>query len=138
MPFLIVHHLTAPPLPLFVGYQQHDAHEFLTAVLDTLRSALRMWAIDLSSLGACSTLNNPNHDFVSNNFQGNTLSTLTCKCCGNHRSVTEPYLCLSLPLQLEPGRVSPVIRENVSPVLYDPRLMLYWHSYFVRRAGAAF
>jgi hypothetical protein len=83
------------------------------ALLDTLRSALKSWGTTLTGLGAPAEHNDV--DVVTRNFQGKMTSKLTCECCGDSRSVEESFLGLSLPLELDEGRISPLLGARVSP-----------------------
>jgi len=97
------------------SYRMHDAHEFYSALLNELQTSLQTFFRHLHELGAPE----PTKDPITAHFQGQMHSQLTCQCCGTSRSQPEAYFCLSLPLHLEGGRISPLVGARVSPVSSD-------------------
>ncbi|EOA39587.1 hypothetical protein CARUB_v10008214mg [Capsella rubella] len=79
--------------PQFRGYDQHDSHELLRCLLDSLsteESALRKKRGD-SDNDQISTL-------IDSVFGGETSSIVSCMECGHSSKVYEPFLDLSLPV----------------------------------------
>ena len=68
--------------PAFANFLQHDAHEALNALLDTLHE-------DLQENG---------ESFISKIFYGKIKSTLTCSVCHKQTATMETFMILSLPL----------------------------------------
>ncbi|CAF1427579.1 unnamed protein product [Adineta ricciae] len=74
--------------PQFIGYAQHDAHEFLIALLDALQDEMtKKFAADVSASSIIKKL-----------FNVETISQVTCEACGKTGEGTESMKFLSLPL----------------------------------------
>jgi hypothetical protein len=68
-------------MPLFSGYDQHDAQEFLNLLLDKVGAELPEKPTVIDYL-----------------FRGKTVSRLTCLACQNVKNVDEKMYILSLPI----------------------------------------
>ncbi|KAL5006311.1 hypothetical protein ScPMuIL_015117 [Solemya velum] len=81
-------------IPVFKGYAQHDAQEFLCELLDKIQNELN----HVSSMKT--TIIKPEavlmSDIVNYSFQGKLISQVTCKSCGNISNTFEPFMDLSL------------------------------------------
>ncbi|OLL24630.1 Ubiquitin carboxyl-terminal hydrolase 2 [Neolecta irregularis DAH-3] len=77
--------------PIFQGYQQQDAQEFLHCVLNRLHTEM--------STTQHSTI-------ITNLFQGELWNEITCKKCGNVSVKSDPFLDLSLDI---PEHLNPAI-----------------------------
>ncbi|XP_010484338.1 PREDICTED: ubiquitin carboxyl-terminal hydrolase 2-like isoform X2 [Camelina sativa] len=79
--------------PQFRGYDQHDSHELLRCLLDSLgteESALRKKRGDSD--------NDQKSTLIDSVFGGETSSIVSCMECGHSSKVYEPFLDLSLPV----------------------------------------
>ncbi|KAL3883146.1 hypothetical protein ACJMK2_029439 [Sinanodonta woodiana] len=106
--------------PMFKGNQQHDSHELLRHLLDSMRSE----EIKRGQLGVLKYFKlkenvNPQkvdddtkmkvrqygrqvkHTFVDSLFGGCLISTVTCEECKHISQILEPFLDLSLPVMEE-------------------------------------
>uniref|UniRef100_A0A1J3IQ99 Ubiquitin carboxyl-terminal hydrolase n=1 Tax=Noccaea caerulescens TaxID=107243 RepID=A0A1J3IQ99_NOCCA len=91
--------------PQFRGYDQHDSHELLRCLLDSLsteESAFRKKRGVDEKLEAKSTL-------IESVFGGETSSIVSCMECGHSSKVYEPFLDLSLPV---PFKKSPPKKQQ--------------------------
>ncbi|CAH8368137.1 unnamed protein product [Eruca vesicaria subsp. sativa] len=82
--------------PQFRGYDQHDSHELLRCLLDSLsteESAWRKRRGGVSDNDEKSTIT-----LVDSVFGGETSSIVSCIECGHSSKVYEPFLDLSLPV----------------------------------------
>ncbi|ESO87012.1 hypothetical protein LOTGIDRAFT_166748 [Lottia gigantea] len=72
-------------IPMFKGYSQHDAQEFLCELLDKLEDEVP-------------ELPETNHhsNILTDIFQGQLVSSVTCMKCDHQSSTYEPFLDLSL------------------------------------------
>ena len=101
------------------GYKQHDAHEFLTALLDTVSKHIRAHARDLKHLGGTAggsgttTDDAAESDVIKESFQGELRSTLMCSSCGTKRSVSETFLNISLQIGSVDGKADKISPVNV-------------------------
>lgn len=120
--------------PQFAGGDQHDAHELLRHLLESVRceDLRRYQSVILKTLG-CSTSTDPKKvdnelkqkiKFYGNQvndrilrpeqvFRGFLVSTLTCQDCWNTSSRHEYFLDISLPITME--KPHPPIRRKPSP-----------------------
>ncbi|CAB9497825.1 terminal hydrolase 22 [Seminavis robusta] len=88
------------------GYQQRDSHEFLLAFLEILGKQICKHRARVDEAIAMAQLGNPfrkpqepvHHDVVKHLFEGTLRSVLVCQECGNKRTLSEPFLNVSLPL----------------------------------------
>ncbi|KAL1188764.1 Ubiquitin carboxyl-terminal hydrolase 2 [Cardamine amara subsp. amara] len=92
--------------PQFRGYDQHDSHELLRCLLDSLsteESALRKKR-GVSDNDEKSTL-------IDSVFRGETSSIVSCIECGHSSKVYEPFLDLSLPVPFKktPPKKQPTV-----------------------------
>ncbi|KAL4224627.1 Ubiquitin carboxyl-terminal hydrolase 49 [Mactra antiquata] len=71
-------------IPMFKGYAQHDAQEFLCELLDKIQRELD------------STPGQPSSLLLDNLFLGQLVSRVICQSCGNISETFEPYMDLSL------------------------------------------
>ncbi|XP_052801860.1 ubiquitin carboxyl-terminal hydrolase 44-like [Mya arenaria] len=80
-------------IPMFKGYAQHDAQEFLCELLDKVQQ-------ELDSLSPAPKLpptpGQRDTHFLSLLFQGQLVSRVICQSCGNESETFEPYMDLSL------------------------------------------
>ncbi|KAJ4460798.1 putative cell wall regulatory locus protein [Paratrimastix pyriformis] len=95
----------AAKAPRFKGGQQQDAQELLRALLDIADSedARRQRALHEAKAppavpGAPPVPRPRIRSYVSETFEGEMLSTVTCHYCGTRSSIFEPFMDLSLPL----------------------------------------
>ncbi|KAH3894173.1 hypothetical protein DPMN_018330 [Dreissena polymorpha] len=72
-------------IPMFKGYAQHDAQEFLCELLDKIQR-------DLDSSPGSSR----ETKVLTDLFQGQLVSKVTCQACQNVTRTCEPYMDLSL------------------------------------------
>ena len=98
-------------IPQFQGYDQHDAQEFLSMMIDKLTAELTIVRPDnfektLPSNGLLygSPLKNPEKieskvSVIGNLFCGELCSTVTCHHCKNCSETKEPFYYLSVPLR---------------------------------------
>ncbi|KAF8081157.1 hypothetical protein N665_0902s0011 [Sinapis alba] len=80
--------------PQFRGYDQHDSHELLRCLLDSLsteESALR-------KKRGVSDNDEKSTTLIESVFGGETSSIVSCMECGHSSKVYEPFLDLSLPV----------------------------------------
>ncbi|ESQ36441.1 hypothetical protein EUTSA_v10006716mg [Eutrema salsugineum] len=90
--------------PQFRGYDQHDSHELLRCLLDSLsteESALR------KKRG-----NDEKLTLIDSVFGGETSSIVSCMECGHSSKVFEPFLDLSLPVPFK--KTPPKKQQTVS------------------------
>ncbi|KAJ0236136.1 Ubiquitin carboxyl-terminal hydrolase 2 [Hirschfeldia incana] len=81
--------------PQFRGYDQHDSHELLRCLLDSLsteESALRKKRV------VSENDEKPTTTLIESVFGGETSSIVSCMECGHSSKVYEPFLDLSLPV----------------------------------------
>lgn len=71
-------------IPMFKGYAQHDAQEFLCELLDKIQRELD------------STPGQPSSKLLDSIFQGQLVSKVQCLSCKNMSETYEPYMDLSL------------------------------------------
>ncbi|XP_045175243.2 ubiquitin carboxyl-terminal hydrolase 44-like [Mercenaria mercenaria] len=71
-------------IPMFKGYAQHDAQEFLCELLDKIQRELD------------GTPNQPSSQLLDSLFQGQLVSRVQCQACRNVTETLEPYMDLSL------------------------------------------
>ena len=93
--------------PAFANFLQHDAHEALNALLDTLHE-------DLQYNG---------ESFISKIFYGKVKSTITCSVCHKQTSNLETFMILSLPLS--DNSIEECIKTLTRPETLDSKNM--WH-----------
>ncbi|RWS05382.1 ubiquitin carboxyl-terminal hydrolase 8-like protein [Dinothrombium tinctorium] len=98
-------------MPVFVGNDQQDAHEFLVMLLEKLHADLnrknyqsKPFEIkdDVATHIAMNSFwkhhVSTNESIISELFEGLLLSTLTCNHCGKTSNSFEVFSCLSLPI----------------------------------------
>ncbi|VVA90012.1 unnamed protein product [Arabis nemorensis] len=96
--------------PQFRGYDQHDSHELLRCLLDSLsteESALR------KKRGVSD--NDDKSTLIDSVFGGETSSIVSCMECGHSSKVYEPFLDLSLPVPFKktpPKKLQTVTRAK--------------------------
>eukprot|EP01087_Luapelamoeba_hula_P014401 TRINITY_DN4208_c2_g1_i6.p1 TRINITY_DN4208_c2_g1~~TRINITY_DN4208_c2_g1_i6.p1 ORF type:complete len:1301 (+),score=270.41 TRINITY_DN4208_c2_g1_i6:201-4103(+) len=112
-------------VPHFRNYQQQDAQEFLVFLLDRLHDELK--DANLSSSPAASnttsTASSPHRNrgseqpsIISQTFQGQLRSQVTCASCGKISSRVEPFFDLSLDIPVQHSCPSYVRRtRNKTP-----------------------
>ncbi|AAF40451.1 Ubiquitin carboxyl-terminal hydrolase 2 [Arabidopsis thaliana] len=97
--------------PQFRGYDQHDSHELLRCLLDSLsteESALR-------KKRGVSDNDEKSTTLIESVFGGETSSIVSCMECGHSSKVYEPFLDLSLPVPFKkspPKKPQPVSRAK--------------------------
>ncbi|KAJ1858871.1 hypothetical protein GGH12_000315 [Coemansia sp. RSA 1822] len=112
------------------GYGQHDAHECLGALLDTLHVGFTENALGAPSHATQHSHTAPCPCLVHQAFAGVLQSTVTCAKCGNATHTHDPILDISLDIPPPSAtRVAP--RRNLDPAP-DSR-----HSYAARATDAA-
>lgn len=97
-------------MPVFVGCEQQDAHEFLTMLLEKLHNDLNR-CVENGPITIPSNLSTPlavkkfwtahtskNSSIISQLFEGLLLSTLECSVCHTKSDSFEVFTCLSLPI----------------------------------------
>ncbi|CAH2038902.1 unnamed protein product [Thlaspi arvense] len=100
--------------PQFRGYDQHDSHELLRCLLDSLsteESALR------KRRGASD--NDQKSTLIDSVFGGETSSIVSCIECGHSSKVYEPFLDLSLPV---PFKKTPPKKQQIVSRVKKPKL----------------
>ncbi|CDY15525.1 BnaA08g28090D [Brassica napus] len=95
--------------PQFRGYDQHDSHELLRCLLDSLsteESALRK----KRGVGV-SDSDEKSSTLIESVFGGETSSIVSCMECGHSSKVYEPFLDLSLPVPFKktPPKKQPTV-----------------------------
>jgi len=110
--------------PDFKGFNQHDSHEFLRLLLDTLHEDLnRKTETKVSSQNV--TLENAdqeeeikaskeqweriqgvNGSVISDLFGGQTRNVMECESCGHKKVVFEMFMDLSLPMPVKENEVA--------------------------------
>lgn len=102
-------------VPHFQGYDQHDAQEFLSMLIDRLNDELTITAStegsNVSSKGSEEQSKTERTSIMGDLFCGELCSAVTCPHCGNVSARREPFYYLSVPL---PQRV--VVFANVGNV----------------------
>ncbi|CAN6897398.1 unnamed protein product [Brassica oleracea] len=93
--------------PQFRGYDQHDSHELLRCLLDSLsteESALR-------KKRGVSDNDEKSTTLIESVFGGETSSIVSCMECGHSSKVYEPFLDLSLPVPFKktPPKKQPTV-----------------------------
>eukprot|EP00106_Octopus_bimaculoides_P005011 XP_014772453.1 PREDICTED: LOW QUALITY PROTEIN: ubiquitin carboxyl-terminal hydrolase 44-like [Octopus bimaculoides] len=83
-------------IPAFQGYSQQDAQEFLSELLDKVQA-------ELHHLGYI----NRSQDVVTDTFQGELVSEITCLSCEQKFQTYEPFMDLSLEFPSRYQRKSP-------------------------------
>ncbi|XP_036368298.1 ubiquitin carboxyl-terminal hydrolase 44 [Octopus sinensis] len=83
-------------IPAFQGYSQQDAQEFLSELLDKVQA-------ELHHLGYI----NKSQDVVTDTFQGELVSEITCLSCEQKFQTYEPFMDLSLEFPSRYQRKSP-------------------------------
>ncbi|KAG2320254.1 hypothetical protein Bca4012_053430 [Brassica carinata] len=94
--------------PQFRGYDQHDSHELLRCLLDSLsteESALR-------KKRGVSDNDEKSTTLIESVFGGETSSIVSCMECGHSSKVYEPFLDLSLPVPFK--KTPPKKQQTVS------------------------
>ncbi|KAL0732326.1 hypothetical protein Bca4012_008535 [Brassica carinata] len=84
--------------PQFRGYDQHDSHELLCCLLDSLSTEESAWR---KRRGVVSDDNDDEKSattLVDSVFGGETSSIVSCIECGHSSKIYEPFLDLSLPV----------------------------------------
>lgn len=117
-----VKHLMGKIAPQFIGYGQHDAAEFLRSLLDGLHNELNRVRVkpNYKALGGklergVHTVANEwweysvarDHSLVTDTFQGQLMSIITCYHCKEKTPSCDPFLDLSVP-------IAPTLRECLS------------------------
>ena len=74
----------------FNNDDHHDAHEFLTWLLDTLENELQLQSQDI---------NNTNNNYISKLFRGIQISNTKCLICEKNVQVKEPYYYISVDIE---------------------------------------
>ncbi|RWS31583.1 ubiquitin carboxyl-terminal hydrolase 8-like protein [Leptotrombidium deliense] len=103
-------------LPVFVGCDQQDAHEFLVMLLEKLHADLNRGKSDDKAVEIKDDIAthlaikafwhhhvDRNLSIISELFEGLLLSTLTCGHCGKISNSFEVFSCLSLPIPTSHG-----------------------------------
>ncbi|KAJ4895284.1 Ubiquitin carboxyl-terminal hydrolase 2 [Raphanus sativus] len=80
--------------PQFRGYDQHDSHELLRCLLDSLSTEESAWR----KKRGVSDKDEKSTTLVDSVFGGETSSIVSCIECGHSSKVYEPFLDLSLPV----------------------------------------
>lgn len=96
------------------GYEQQDAHEFLSLYLDRLDAELR----GNVSLVVMTTDQQSEWSLVGNTFQGTLRSVVTCSSCDRESITNDPFRVLSLDIPtsgLLLTRQSPMRRSVATP-----------------------
>ncbi|KAG6582476.1 Ubiquitin carboxyl-terminal hydrolase 2, partial [Cucurbita argyrosperma subsp. sororia] len=104
--------------PQFKGYEQHDSHELLHALLDGL-STEELTSRKMTKSKEERMSGNPTPSFVDEMFGGEISSAVCCKECGHTSTVYEPFLNLSLPVPMKKPlakKVQPVSRAKKTKV----------------------
>ena len=98
--------------PKFMNNRQHDSHEFLLYLLDSLHNSIS-YEINVDIHGEIQTQRDQlmkdsletwkinysnNYSFLVDLFHGMTRSHVKCNSCGKESNIFEPYTCLSLPV----------------------------------------
>lgn len=98
--------------PKFANNNQHDSHEFLMYLLDSLHQSIS-YEIDVDingdiqnksdelmkqSLEIWKSTYSINYSFLVDLFHGMTINNIKCVSCNTESNVFEPYSCLSLPI----------------------------------------
>ncbi|WZZ19537.1 ubiquitin carboxyl-terminal hydrolase 2-like [Brassica napus] len=85
--------------PQFRGYDQHDSHELLRCLLDSLSTEESAWRKRRG--GVCDDdekATTTTTTLVDSVFGGETSSIVSCIECGHSSKIYEPFLDLSLPV----------------------------------------
>lgn len=115
------------------GHFQHDAHEFLQALLDKLNEDCKRMEQTIMSTKKKSNISKfiseckANDDSfevktVSSSFQGLLKSVLLCQKCGNKRSQNEPFVNISLPINQKAAHHENNYHESVNRQLAPKRI----------------
>lgn len=111
------------------GHDQHDAHEFLQALLDKLNEDCKKMEQTIISVKRRSNTskflsqNKENNESIRvktviSSFQGFLKSVLVCQQCGEKRSQNEPFVNISLPI----NRKATHHQNNYHDAMYRQRL----------------
>ncbi|KAL1561777.1 ubiquitin-specific protease ubp2 [Salvia divinorum] len=95
--------------PQFRGYQQHDSHELLRCLLDSM--SVEELSFRKHSKSCEVSVKDPT--VVDVIFGGQLSSTVSCLECGHASTISEPFLDLSLPVPTKkppPKRNQPPLR----------------------------
>ncbi|KAG5682111.1 hypothetical protein PVAND_011490 [Polypedilum vanderplanki] len=109
--------------PLFRGYHQHDAHEFLRYMLDRLHTELQSVSGAISQTATnskmknfvCPTTAKKGSSFVTSIFGGTLLSEVKCLICGGTSKKHDPFLDLSLDIPEKYYNVIDETSDNKKP-----------------------
>ncbi|KAJ2827863.1 hypothetical protein IWW50_001673, partial [Coemansia erecta] len=121
------------------GYGQHDAHECLGALLDTLHTGFTENALHVGFAGSAQHAVQHSHTapcpcLVHQAFAGVLQSTVTCAKCGNATHAHDPILDISLDIP-PPGAGGPA-RADAGLRSLDPAPGAR-HTFAARAADAA-
>lgn len=124
---------------LYSGFQQQDAQEFLSILLDTLHEDLNQGDIKKTFImpdgdGKCDEdvakeswafHKQRNESFFVENFMGQYKSKVSCLECGKVSITFDPYMYLSLPIAKDKSPVEYYFLSQASPAV--ARCKVYAH-----------
>nr|VDD59507.1 unnamed protein product [Brassica oleracea] len=84
--------------PQFRGYDQHDSHELLRCLLDSLSTEESAWRKRRGGVCDDDEKATTTATLVESVFGGETSSIVSCIECGHSSKIYEPFLDLSLPV----------------------------------------